>query len=143
MTGCCRLRKKNSGQTLVEAIIALTVLVIIITATAVITINSINNSVFLRNQDNANKFAREGIDFLATQKKQDYYNFSLIANGPYCLVYDSNKVPQWPLGSGSCYQINTGFAHDVTIQQGGCITTAGTGIQVTLSVGWSDAKCIG
>lgn len=140
--------KKNSyGQTLVEAIIALTVLMLIITALATLTLNSVNNSIFLRNQDNANKYAQEGMDFIAIHKKQDYTVFSSITNGDWCLDYDTaTGTPKWPLisvTSSQCYSSYTSFSHTVNILANGCTTAGNNGIQVTLTVGWTDAKCIG
>ncbi len=146
MIGCYRYKNNSRGQTLVEAIIALTVLVVIITAIAALTLNSISNSIFLRSQDTANKFAQEGMDFLSTQKKQDYTTFSAMPNDNYCLSYSSSRNPQWPLVSGSgaaCLNSNTTFTHEVNILSGGCVTAGVVGIQVTLSVGWTDSKCLG
>lgn len=136
-------KKMNSGQTLIEAVIAFTVLVIIITAIATLTISSISNSIYLRNQDNANKYAQEGMDFLTTKKKE---NFSSIVNGNYCLIYNSNRIPQWPLTSGSgstCNSAYTSFRHEINIASGGCSAAGVSGIKIIMTVSWTDGKCIG
>lgn len=62
----------KSGQTLLEAIIALAALLIILTATSTTIITALSNATFSKNQSLANKLAQEGMEYMRNQKLNNY-----------------------------------------------------------------------
>ncbi|OGH13427.1 MAG: hypothetical protein A3H50_00095 [Candidatus Levybacteria bacterium RIFCSPLOWO2_02_FULL_37_10] len=148
------MKKKESGQTLLEALIALSTAVIIISAMTVMVLSSLNNAQFSKNQNQATQYAQQGIEVLKNTSQSDWTAFA-VNNGSYCLSQDSTTLIQTPVSPGcaqSPYIINNLFVRDVVISQylAGDITTIGyadcqptsvTRAKVTVTVSWSDNKC--
>jgi len=68
--------KKNSGQSLIEVLASIAVLVIIILSLLVITTISVRNSSFSRNQTLATKYAQEAIEKIRLYRdKNTWKNF--------------------------------------------------------------------
>lgn len=118
----------DKGQTLLEATIALAALLIILSATATAVITGVNNSIFVRNQNNANKLAQEGMEFIRKIKTDDYIYFLSLRGNPvgvssyYCIPNSPSYPP--PLTESStnadseCADINisnTDFDRRATI----------------------------
>lgn len=61
----------QAGQTLVEVLVAITVVVIVLGAFAIATIVSIRNAQFSQNQAQATKLAQEGIDKIKLGRSKD------------------------------------------------------------------------
>jgi Tfp pilus assembly protein PilV len=89
-----QLIKNNSGQTILEAVIALGALLLILSASAVAIVTSVNNATFTRNQNQANKLAQAGIEEMRNLRNTNYTDFKARATGSptYCMG-------QTPLGS--------------------------------------------
>lgn len=145
------MKKKQSGQTLLEAIIALSTAVIILSAMTVIILSSLNNAQFSRNQNQATQYAQQGIEFLKNQSQYNWATFSSYGNVNYCFSQDGTTPTQKPALPGcaqSPYIINGLFVREVTINQyaagntdASCPPTSAARALVTVSVGWSDNKC--
>jgi len=130
----------QKGQILIEAILALVVAVVIISAISGAAITSVNNSSFSRDQNQATDYATQGIEVLRQQSETNWTNFSTY-RGTYC--FDSNST----LTSGTCSSANLGgsannyFVRQVQITQNspkcGAIAT-----EVSVTVSWADGKCI-
>jgi len=74
--------KNSSGQTLLEAVIALAALLLILSASSIAIVTSVNNATFTRNQNQANKFAQAGIEEIRSLRDTDYTYFrDFIAGG--------------------------------------------------------------
>ena len=67
--------KKQQGQTIIEAVVALATLMIIITAIAVVMMNGLYNSQFIKSQNEANKYAQEAIEVVRNTQKNDLQTF--------------------------------------------------------------------
>lgn len=140
------MKNKQSGQTLLEALVALTTAVIIISAMTVIVISSLNNAQFSKNQNNATQYAQQGIEILKNQSQSDWPTFAA-NNGNYCLSKDSTTLT--PKGTGCSPTPNVGiFLREVAISQyavgnidTSCPPSTAARAKVTVSVGWSDNKC--
>ena len=80
------MRKINvqKGQLLIEAILALAIVVIIVTGIVIALVYSINNSTLSKDQNIATGYAQEGLDIIRNMKDSDYNTFSGL-NGTYCL----------------------------------------------------------
>lgn len=120
--------KNQHGQTLLEATIALAALLIIISATTTAVITSVNNSIFVKNQNNANKLAQEGMEFMRKVKTDNYIYFISLRGNPvgvpsyYCIPnspsYPPALTPSSTNADSECADINisnTDFDRRVTI----------------------------
>jgi len=122
------------GQTLIEALAAITILGLVISAIGVVITTSLSNATFNENQTMATKYAQQGAEIIE-QIRDDNYEAFQNYDGTYCLAKG-----QTTLGSPTnCTAPNTDiFIRSVTIQQNGC----GANIaQVTVTVSFADGKC--
>lgn len=124
------------GQTLIEVLVALSAVVMIVSAIAVVIIASLNNAQFSRDQDLATKYAQEGMEILRKVRNSDYTAFRSY-NGTYCLGKGQASLPQ---ASGACSTTNVdNFVRMIQIEQTpGCNATSA---KATVSVSWTDGKC--
>ncbi len=138
------MKKKQLGQTLLEALIALATAVVILSAMAVIVLSSLNNAQFSKNQNQATQYAQQGVEFLKNLSQSNWTTFANYNQTNYCMPSD-NSLPQRV--SGSCGpNPNVGiFLREVTIRQSSdvlntCNPVVNSAL-VSVSVGWSDNKC--
>ncbi|MBP9815327.1 MAG: prepilin-type N-terminal cleavage/methylation domain-containing protein [Candidatus Levybacteria bacterium] len=133
--------KNSSGQTLVEAIIALSLLVIILSATAVAVLTSVNNSVFVKQQNQANKLAQQGLEYMRDQIS----NNNMIAT--YRTYTDAKCLnEQNSLLNTACTAndyVFDQFKREVNFESGNCGAgnTFVNGLYVTVTVSWTSSKC--
>jgi Tfp pilus assembly protein PilV len=145
----------NSGQTIIEAVVALTAIVVAIAAISVVISLSVNNSTFSRDQNQASKYAQEGVEFLREANDSgspipfqgaDPLTFNQL-NGDYCLNAD-DTLSQDGIGA-DCRNVSTkGLKRSINIQPGTCAGTAsnpGTSntilTDVHVTVYWSGNSC--
>ncbi|OGH11242.1 MAG: hypothetical protein A2857_06465 [Candidatus Levybacteria bacterium RIFCSPHIGHO2_01_FULL_36_15] len=71
------MKRKNNhfkkGQTLVEALVALSALVIIMSAITYAVISSTSNSIFIKRQNLANKLAQDGMEYFRNAQANNFY----------------------------------------------------------------------
>lgn len=130
----------QKGQILIEAVLALAVAVVIISAISGAAITSVNNSSFSRDQNSSTDYARQGIEVLKQQSETNWTAFSSNPSGSYC--FGSNNT----LTSGSNCSPNIGtnnyFVRQVSITQNSSQCGAIVGVtQVSVTVSWADGKC--
>ena len=138
----------ESGQTLLEALIALATAVVIISAMTVMVFSSLNNAQFSKNQNQATQYAQQGIEFLKNLAQSDWVTFAAYS-GSYCLSQDSTTLISKldpPGCAQSSYIINNLFVREVTIYNdsdstNNKCTPLQNSVLVTVSVGWADNKC--
>ena len=68
-------RKLDSGQSIIEVIVALSLVAIVVLALARVTISSIQNSSFARDQRTATKYAQEGLENARRLRGEDESEF--------------------------------------------------------------------
>lgn len=67
------MKKSNSfGQSLLELVISIGLILIIITAVTILTVNGLKNSQFSRNQVQATKLAQEGVEKMRTIRDNNF-----------------------------------------------------------------------
>jgi Tfp pilus assembly protein PilV len=126
----------NKGQSLIEALIALSASVAIISAITVAIITSVSNADFSKNQNLASQYAQQGIEILKEQSRSDWASFSNYS-GDYCLP-EGSTTPE--VKSISCPQnISNFFVREISISE--VSATCSNGARVTVSVSWTDGKC--
>ncbi len=134
---------KEKGQGLIEAIIALSAAVLIISALAMVVLNAVSNSDYTRIQNQATAYAQEQLEALKDMSKNDWNSFN---------AYDGTYCPDASLSlgtriSGNCLTRNIGNIYvkqvDITHPLAGstpCGSSA-TGILIEVAVSWNDGRC--
>jgi hypothetical protein len=121
------MESSGKGQTILEVLIALSALLVLLSAISVIILSSLNQSVSSNNLTQATLLAQEGIEL--ARGKAD-----LSVGEVYCVGED--KIFQ--LSPGTCQESAIGiFQREVSLEPGNC----GSGNEVRVAVSWSDAKC--
>lgn len=128
--------RNSKGQSLIEALIALSAAVAVISAIAIAVIASINNADFSKNQNLAAQYAQQGMEILKQQSGSDWTTFSGYS-GTYCLAENSTTLT--PQGVACTLNISTTFVRQVSISQAN--SNCSGGAQVVVSVAWADGKC--
>jgi type II secretory pathway pseudopilin PulG len=149
----------QKGQSLVEALVALGVATIVVSAMAVAAITAVNNSDFSKYQNQATQYAQQGIEYLRQLSENDWSSFSShIAdpNGVSCL---SDVVPLALVASdnGSCSSPNirnekgnkffvrqvqlTNVPYSVPAPSNNDNIACNGVVKVTVTVSWTDGKC--
>lgn len=128
----------QKGQSIIEALIALGVAVLIVSSITVAVITSVNNSDYSKNQNLATQYAQQGMEILRQQAQSNWSNFSNY-QGTSCLNEGSSTLTA-PGSTGCGQNISNFFVRQVNIVQnsGSCSSIAA---KVTVSVSWTDGKC--
>ena len=125
----------NKGETLIEAIGALAIIAIVVTAASVAIITALSNANFNQNQTQSTKFAQQGLEVVRQIRDADYTGFRTYA-GTYCLA-EGQTVLNTPVAS--CPNPNVSeFIRTVTVTQDGCSVNVA---EVSVKVAFTDGKC--
>lgn len=129
-----KITNYQKGQTLIEVLVSLSILVIIISTIAVLITSSLDNTQSGKSQNMATKYAQEGIEVVRGIRDTNYAQFATYS-GLYCLAKN-----QTTLGASapSCVVNTDQFVRSVQVQQAGCAANIA---RVTVTVAWSDGKC--
>lgn len=69
-----------------EVVLALFVITMIIVAVVILSTNSISNSLFSKNKTLASRYSQEAVEWLRSERENNFNNFSQFADTPtYCL----------------------------------------------------------
>lgn len=140
------------GQTLLESVIALGAIILVLSATSVAVITSLNNSSFLKQQNQANKYAQQGIEYVRDRISTDSFtNYTILSQGgvtkaTQCL---SDLSLTTPLSDGECTSANLPtsqpfFKRQVTftsVTNCGGSSSFSNGLEVVVGVFWTSGKC--
>lgn len=139
--------KKEQGQTLVEFLLALGLVVLIVTSITIATISSVNNTNLSKTQNLATQYAQEGIEITRRLRDTNYATFSTLS-GLYCLAKNCstiNKTTGDPCGPSAQCNVNVDnfFIRQVRITPNAANCTSATSVatSVTAVVKWTDGKC--
>jgi hypothetical protein len=138
----------QKGQTIIEAVVALMTILLIITAIAIVIVNGLYNSQFIKSQNEANKLAQQGIEFVKNIQINDLGTFAdlvldddgiSISSSTFCIDEQNNT-----LTSNGCVTevVNTAsyFNRTITFFPPGAECNS-TEVKVTSTVSWSSTKC--
>lgn len=144
----------QSGQIIIEAVIALAALLILIAAIAVVITTSVSNATFSSNQDLSNKHAQEAIEHIRNLAEsnatfqigtQNATVFTL-EGASFCMGDDNTiSLTQNP-GAGTprdgCgVNLANSFVRTVEFTQGTCAGKIFQGVEATAKVAWSSGRC--
>lgn len=143
--------KKQKGQTLIEALAALTIAIFIVSAITIAVINALNNAQYSKNQSMAAQYAREGMEIVRQKRDSNWNAFNAYDSGSYCLDKDSSTLTEknetiagCASGTGTSGQNVDPFAREIDIEKNSneCLITGTTkATKVTVIVSWRDSKC--
>lgn len=126
---------KMKGQTLIEVLVALSILAVVGVTTAKMITSSLNNSLYAKNKTLATKYAQEGMEGMRELRNKNYSQFRAYTN-TYCLKTTPVVLSERPPICDTPNVVN--FIRTVDVQQSGCgINTA----KVIVMVSWNDGKC--
>lgn len=134
------MRNSQKGQTIIEAMVALVTILLIITAISIVIVNGLYNSRFIKNQNEANKYAQQGIEFVRNIQTNDLNTFKAFdQNSTYCIDNVNSTLTATNCDTTG---VNTGTYYNRTVAfaPGGseCLNTE---VKVTVTVKWSSTKC--
>jgi type II secretory pathway pseudopilin PulG len=155
------IRINKEGQSLVEALIALGVAAIVVSAMAVAAITSVNDADFSKYQNLATNYAQQGMEIIRQQSQTDWATFSGQAGSELnpskkCLDQNSTTLSAVDLVTGECNQNIADqngkpfFVRSVTLTltnyiphpTSSIVDPACNGsVQATVNVAWTDGKC--
>lgn len=130
-----QLIKNQVGQSIVEALIALTAGVTIIAAIAIAVVNSVNNADFAKNQNLATAYSQQALEIINVLQKNNWISFSNLS-GTYCLGKDSTNLTETAF---ECGENVDRFVRTIVITQNASNCSGGSRVEINTS--WSDGKC--
>lgn len=122
---------KKKGQTIIEMLVAVGIIVVALTALVAATITAVRNAKFSQNTALATKFAQEGME--ATRSIRDR-SWTELQNGNHGLSWD---VTQWSF-SGFSDTPALGFTRVVNVADSGSDKKL-----ITTTVSWTDSSGTG
>jgi len=148
----------ESGQTLIEVLIAFATLAVVVTASTMAVISALNNAQFVKNQHLATQYAQQGMEIIRSMRENDFNTFLQLANPDnlpnpdriiyYCMAKSCESLS---LVSGAscgtttipCARQNVdSFVRGVEIdrtQFNQC--NNGDSTQISVLVSWADGLC--
>jgi prepilin-type N-terminal cleavage/methylation domain-containing protein len=94
----------KKGQTLVEVIVALAVVVLLVTGLIKGTVFSLKSNQNARARSVATKYVQEGIEIARKDRESSWYEFLTLKNNTYCL--DKGAITYKGAGLGPCTHTN-------------------------------------
>ncbi|MBI2031000.1 MAG: hypothetical protein HYT08_00055 [Candidatus Levybacteria bacterium] len=135
--------KKEEGQSLVEAVIAMTAAIIVVSSIVAAIVLSLNNAQYSKYQNLATQYAQEGIEIVKKISVADWNSFSSGVDVNYCLPEGSLAPTPGITCSANVYQVGNPptpiFRRSVKIEHN--FGTCNPGSRITSKVSWSDSKC--
>jgi type II secretory pathway pseudopilin PulG len=132
----------ESGQTLVEILVAIAMVVLVLVAVVGRSVDSVRNSIFSRNEILATRFAQEGIEWGRSQRDRLGWNAFVAALDSYpvtyCVLDLSQKIED--LTSGACTGTISGtvFTREVSLSYQDEASPLGDYIDLSVTVNWTD-----
>lgn len=128
----------TKGQSLIEALVALGVAVVVISAVAISVITAVNNADNSKIQNQANAYASSEMEVLHQQSRANWIAFDNfnISHSSFCVAKDGSISTSIPC----TVNIGTLFIRQVDIDRingADCSSTT----KVTVTVSWKDGKC--
>lgn len=124
------------GNTLIEALAALSIIAIVISSIAAAVILSLSNASFTKNKTSAAGYAQQGMELMRQLRSDDYDTFRTY-DGTYCLG-KGETVLGVPQSSCDTQNVDT-FIRTINVDQSpGCGANVA---KVMVEVAWSDGKC--
>lgn len=128
-----RLHPVLKGQSLVEAIVAIGITVLVVTGLVVLAVGAVRSATLARNRSLAVQYAQEGMEALRSIRDRSFAEFSELDKSgatSFRLTYQS----QWVITSGVEQIPETIFSRSFVVTE-----PASGKLKLTLAVTWSDS----
>lgn len=141
------MKKSQSGQTIIEAVVALVTILLIVTAIAIVIVNGLYNSAFIKNQNEANKYAQQGMELVRNIHRNNLEIFQSYSSSlPYCIDESTSALVSGSNCNSNQVNItNTSFNRTVNFSSGlsecGSTNPNTSAKLVKVLVKWSSSKC--
>jgi type II secretory pathway pseudopilin PulG len=133
--------RNQKGQSLIEALVALGIATIVVSAIAIATITAVNNADFSKYQNQASNYAQQGMEILRQQSQADWSSFVSKAGAiNWCLDYDTVTLRN-PGATPCSKNINNFFVRTVQLSSGIGGSACEGNVQANVVVSWTDGKC--
>lgn len=131
--------KRNSGQMLIEALVALSVFLIALTAITIAVVLAVTNSRFTEDQNGANKWAQDGIEKIRSLGYNEVQTFDL--TGDVYTMDSSGTLNN--TGNENNVNIENKYIRTATFHRGAGSQPCNSAqsIKVTVMVRWNSGKC--
>ena len=151
-------KKFQSGQTLVEVLVALTAAVVVVAAIVTASLNALNNSDYARDQNIASQYTQAGIETIRDMRNESIASLSAtyLPDGTYCLAKDCTALDKsnkscWTKGS-ICGQNVDKFVREAVVVHNSSDCNASptpsgqqnylpSNVKVTINTYWNDSRC--
>lgn len=135
---------KNSGQTLLEVVIALSAILITLAAISIVITTSVGNSTFIKNQGLSSKYAQQGVEYVRYLRNNNYqlyksYVPSSAGSATYCL--DDSNVLSAESNCNGIINLGGSYIRSIVFEVGSGASKCNNTTQVTVSVKWKSNKC--
>lgn len=138
------LKRYDSGQSLIEIILALIVVVAVITGITFAITSSLKNATFSKNQNLATTYAQQGMETVRRIRDRSWAAFFNAPGGPFfCLSENSSELTK-RLGLDCDGEGNVGiFIRGIVLENNdvNCAGAVNTKVKATVSVKWPDSNC--
>lgn len=153
-----RLQYLQSGQTLIEVVVALTAAVVIIAAIVSASLSALTNSDYARDQNTAAQYTQAGLEVIRDMRNESIASLSAtyLPGGIYCLAknctaLDKSIASCWTKNI-SCGQNIDKFVREVTVTRNSSDCNASptpngqtgylsSNVKITVTTSWYDTKC--
>lgn len=134
-----RLHTNQSGMTLLEVLIFITMITLIFITIASVTVQSIKRTIFNHQKIVATHYAEEVQEWMRGEKESDWAIFSARADETYCL----NENVTTCNAEGTCWDDralceSSDYSLDNEYKRWSVLTTNGSRIDVTTTVEWRE-----
>lgn len=134
----------QKGQTLIESLVALTVIIAVVTSIATLVINALFNSQFVRDQNLANKFSEEGMEAVRNIQISSLLRFQNFTSSPGITTscFNSTLTNLVACGSmaGNPIPGQPSYVRKVTLERAGSGCIVGE-TKVIVTTSWASSKC--
>lgn len=127
-------REKIAGQTLFELLVALGIAVLIITGIVLVITLAVRNATFSRNQAEATRYGQEALEWLRSERDQNWDNFFANSDKTWCLTSLS-----WPASALPCSNSDT-IPGTIFLREAQLSTLASDTVEVLIEVSWTDGS---
>lgn len=122
--------KKNAGQTFVEVVVVVSLVVLVITALVSGSIASLKTTRYNSAKSQATKYAQEGVELARKDRDSSWNTFYNRRNLTYCL----DKAGTWTQGATCPVNIDGIFTRTLDF------VAINNGMEVTVTVSWIDGS---
>ncbi len=141
----------QKGQTIIEAVVALALVIVVLTAITVAVISTVNNAEFARNQALASKYTQQGMEFMRYLRNNPpstgftFDSYASQTTAGFCMDPSYNPNTSALSTSGStCNTVSTfpggSFVREVKFDNS-LNANCSLGTRVTVTTYWSSGKC--